>query len=181
MSRLFLVRHGNTKLNNAKRFWGNTDVPLSDEGIRQAEKLRDRLATDKINTIYASNLSRARLTAEIIASRHQMKITPCKELGELNFGWIEGLTFEEIKRLHPEFAEILSDWNTRPKFPGGESLDELNNRVQKFTGDGVFLTAWGGWGSGDGQFFLPFGLTVDLWDRVVVADSANYRIQVFAP
>ena len=132
MSRLFLVRHGNTKLNNAKRFWGNTDVPLSDEGIRQAEKLRDRLATDKINTIYASSLSRARSTAEIIASRHKISITSCTELDEINFGWIEGLTFDEIKQHYPEFAEILSDWNTRPKFPGGESLDELNNRVQKF-------------------------------------------------
>lgn len=132
MPRLLLVRHGNTKFDNAIRFWGKTDVQLSDEGIRQAEKLRDRLATEKINTIYASNLSRARSTAEIIASKHQMDITPCMELDELNFGWVEGLTFDEIKKLHPDFAEILSDWNTRPKFPGGESLDELNNRVQKF-------------------------------------------------
>ena len=54
------------------------------------------------------------------------------ELDEINFGWVEGLTFEEIKRLHPELAEVLNDWNAHPKFPGGESLDELNNRVQKF-------------------------------------------------
>ena len=132
MSRLLLVRHGNTRLNNAKRFWGKTDVELSADGIRQAEKLRDRLATQKIDVIYASNLSRARVTAEIIASRHQLSITTCAELGELNFGGVEGLTFDEIKRLHPELAEVLSDWSSRPKFPGGESLDELNDRVQKF-------------------------------------------------
>jgi len=132
LSRLLLVRHGETRLNNARRFWGKTDVELSDTGIRQAEQMRDHLATQKIDVIYASNLSRARVTAEIIASRHQLSITTCAELGELNFGWVEGLTFEEIKRLHPELAEVLSDWNTHPRFPGGESLDELNDRVQKF-------------------------------------------------
>ena len=100
--------------------------------LRQAKKLRDRLATPKINAVYASNLSRARLTAEIIASRHHLDITIRTELVELNFGLVEGLTFEEIQRLHPELAEELSTWNIRPRFPGGESLNELNNRVQQF-------------------------------------------------
>jgi alpha-ribazole phosphatase len=132
LSILLLVRHGNTKLNSGKRFWGKTDIELSNKGIKEAEKLRDRLATDKINAIYASNLSRTRLTAEIIASRHEVKITTCAELNEINFGWLEGLTFEEIGKLHPEMADVLSKWSIRPKFPGGESLDDLNNRVQKF-------------------------------------------------
>lgn len=132
MSRLLLVRHGDTKLDNAIRFWGMTDVELNDKGIRQAEKLRDRLATEKINAVYASNLSRARVTAEIIASRHNLDITTLAELNEINFGWIEGLTFEEISQRYPEMAEVLNQWRARPKFPGGESLDELNNRVQKF-------------------------------------------------
>jgi len=132
LSKLLLVRHGNTKLNNPRRFWGKTDIALSDEGIRQAEKLRDRLATQRIEAIYSSKLSRARITAEIIAAKHRLDIATRAELNELNFGWIEGLTFEEISRLHPELAEELSNWNTRPSFPGGESLDELNSRVQKF-------------------------------------------------
>ena len=93
MSRLLVVRHGNTKLNNAKRFWGQTDVELSTDGIRQAEKLRDRLAAEKIDAAYSSTLSRARLTAEIIASKHQLGVTALIELMEINFGYIEGLTF----------------------------------------------------------------------------------------
>ena len=132
MSRLILVRHGNTKLNSGKRFWGKTDVELSDKGIQEAEKLRDRLAKEKINAIYASNLSRARLTAEIIASKRKLNVTTRAELNEINFGFLEGLTFEEIGKLHPEMAEVLSNWSVKPKFPGGESLDDLNNRVQKF-------------------------------------------------
>ncbi len=132
MSRLILVRHGNTTLNSSERFWGATDVELSAEGIIQAEKLRDRLATEKINFAYASKLSRSRVTAEIIASRQNTDVTTCAELNEINFGFIEGLTFEEISERHPDLAEVLSKWAVRPKFPGGESLDELDSRVQKF-------------------------------------------------
>ena len=68
MAKLFLVRHGDTKLNSRQRFWGQTDVELSDEGKRQAERLRDRLASQKINVVYASGLSRSLATAKIIAS-----------------------------------------------------------------------------------------------------------------
>lgn len=132
MSRLLLVRHGNTRQNSAKRFWGKTDVELSADGVRQAEKLRDRLATQKIDTIYASKLSRARVTAEIIASRHPLNIATHAELGEIDFGQVEGLTFAEINRLHPELSEAMSQWGTRPEFPGGESLDDLDQRVQGF-------------------------------------------------
>lgn len=132
MSRLILVRHGNTTLNSNERFWGATDVELSTEGIMQAEKLRDRLAIEKIDVAYASKLSRTRLTAEIITSKHQIDITTCVELNEINFGVIEGLTFDEISERHPDLAGVLSKRAIRPKFPGGESLDELDRRVKKF-------------------------------------------------
>ena len=130
--KLLLIRHGDTKLNSAFRFWGQTDVELSDDGIRQIEQLRDRLTTYKIDAIYASNLKRALLTAEIIASEHQLGITTCAELGEINFGYVEGLTFDEISQQHPKLAKDLLNWSIRPEYPGGESLDEFNKRVSKF-------------------------------------------------
>jgi len=132
LARLLLVRHGNTQLNSAQRFWGQTDVKLSDEGIRQAERLRDRLAKEKLSAIYTSNLSRAQATAEIIACRHQLALTTCPELREIDFGLVEGLTFDEIKQQKPTLAEQLFRWNARPQFPGGESLDRLNRRVKTF-------------------------------------------------
>ena len=134
MSKLFLIRHGETKLNSSQRFWGQTDVDLSAAGIRQARRLRNRLANEKIKTIYASNLKRVLATAEIIAAKHQLKITTCPELAEINFGFLEGLTFDEISQLHPELAKELSNWHVLPKFPGGESFDELNARVCEFLG-----------------------------------------------
>ena len=152
MTRLLLVRHGNTTLNSAERFWGQTDVALSEEGTWQAEQLRDRLAGDTIDTIYASPLSRALTTAEIIALPHQREIIPCPELREIDFGEIEGLAYAEINERYPDFARQLADWHARPRFPGGESHDELNQRVLQFlprleqhhTGETVLIVAHSG-------------------------------------
>jgi len=132
MSKLLLVRHGNTKLNSAERFWGQTDVELSAQGIKQAERLRDRLSTQPIDSVYTSNLRRARVTAEIIASRRELKITSCAELGEINFGQVEGLTFSEISQRYPDLAEAMASWSQPSRFPGGEGPEELNSRVRKF-------------------------------------------------
>ena len=132
MSRLLLVRHGDTELNSRERYWGQTDIELSEAGLRQAEKLRDRLAAEKIDVIYSSGLQRASLTAKIIASRHQLDVITCAELRETNFGKIEGLTFDEVSRLYPELTELWVNWSLQLKFPGGESVDELNSRVSKF-------------------------------------------------
>jgi alpha-ribazole phosphatase len=131
MARLLLIRHGTTLLHKNDRFWGWTDVPLSKTGIRQAGQLRTRLADEKITAIYTSTLSRARDTAEIIAAGHKVQLTACDELCECNFGFVEGLTYKEIERTYPELAEELASWKA-VTFPGGETLEQLNNRVKKF-------------------------------------------------
>jgi len=132
MSRLLLVRHGETMLNSSIRFWGDTDVELGDTGIKQAEQVRDRLATERIDTIYSSDMSRASVTAGIIASRHQAAVTICPELHEINFGKVEGFTFEEISKAYPELASTWYDQGINLTFPGGESLADVNDRVIKF-------------------------------------------------
>ena len=128
------MRHSNTELNCGERYWGHSDVELSAAGLRQAERLRDRLATEKIDTIYSSDLQRASVTAKIIASRHQLDIITCAELQEINFGELEGLTFDEISRLYPEVAKLREARSPKLKYPGGESPDQFNNRVSKFLG-----------------------------------------------
>jgi len=132
LSRLLLVRHGDTELNSAERYWGYSDIKLSAAGFRQAERLRDRLAMEKIDAIYSSNLSRASVTAEIIASGHQLDVTTCVELQEVNFGEIEGLTYAEVSQLYPEVAKLWAERSPKLQYPGGESSDEFNNRVSKF-------------------------------------------------
>lgn len=131
MPKLLLIRHGTTKLNAGDRFWGQTDVPLGDIGIEQAKQLQSRLAQEKIDIFFSSTLSRARATAEIIAAGRNVDIVACEELCECNFGYVEGLTFQEIERLYPALAKELADWKT-VAFPGGESLEQLNERVKTF-------------------------------------------------
>ena len=132
MAKIFLVRHGDTNLNSRERLWGHTDVQLNERGLKQAQQLRDRLSSHKMDTLYSSSMSRCLSTAKTIASAQQANITVCEELREINFGYVEGLTFDEIKERHPELAEVMSVWNSRPQFPGGESFDEFNERVARF-------------------------------------------------
>ena len=132
MSRLLMVRHGQTELNSALRYWGRSDIKLSAQGLRQADNLRNRLAAEKMTVIYTSNLVRARVTAEIMASGHQLTVVTCPELREINFGKIEGLTYSEISQLYPDFAKSLAEWRVQTRFPDGESREELSARVRQF-------------------------------------------------
>ena len=123
MTRLLLIRHGETELQSSLRYWGKTDVALGVVGFHQAEQLRDRLAMEKIDAIYSSELKRATDTAVIIATRHNLKVTPCPELREVDFGRLEGLEFNEI---HQQFPDIEQMWLKRDPalvYPDGEFMD----------------------------------------------------------
>jgi len=132
LSRLLLVRHGITESNADRKFAGHSDVDLSAEGYRQVEKLRDRLAEEKIDAVYCSDLKRAVVTAEIISSGRNAEIIICPELREINYGVCEGLTFEEISRRYPELWESIINFSLEVNFPGGESFKEFITRTSKF-------------------------------------------------
>ena len=126
------MRHGSTELNSARKFVGHSDAELSIIGYRQVECLRDRLAGEKIDIIYSSDLKRALTTAKTIAAKHKLDVISCPELREVNYGKLEGVTFEEMRCLYPEVAELCAEWNLQLKFPSGESVAELKERVTKF-------------------------------------------------
>lgn len=132
MTRILMVRHGDTELNSALRYWGKSDVKLSARGLSQAERLRDRLTAENIDAIYSSDLVRAMVTAEIIASGHKLRIIPCSELREVNFGELEGLTFEEISEKYPAVAKLWIARSPKLKYPGGESRKDFTTRVCSF-------------------------------------------------
>ncbi|MFC2012355.1 histidine phosphatase family protein [Chloroflexota bacterium] len=132
MPRLLLVRHGSTEFNDALRFAGVSDIELNTEGIRQAEKLRDRLAKEKIDVIYCSELKRALATARIISPNHQTETVVCPELRECNYGEAEGLTIEEIRQRFPEIASAMSENSLEIDFPGGESFNSFIHRAGTF-------------------------------------------------
>ena len=132
MSRLLLVRHGETEANSSQRYWGRTDVKLSPAGLEQAARLRELLSAEKIDVTYSSPLSRARVTAETIVAGRSLAIIDCPELREVNFGKLEGLTFAEVSQLYPEVTRLWIERDPGLKYPGGESVREFNRRVGRF-------------------------------------------------
>ncbi len=132
MAKLFLVRHGETDLQSALRYWGKTDVGLGPVGRKQAEQLRDRLSREKIDCVYSSDLKRALTTAQTIVSARNLQLVPCPELREIDFGEVEGLNFDEVKAKFPEIAMMWIEHDPRLVYPGGESLTQLEKRTSQF-------------------------------------------------
>ncbi|HEV8022046.1 MAG TPA: histidine phosphatase family protein, partial [Candidatus Lustribacter sp.] len=99
---LICVRHGRTAWNAGRRFQGQTDIPLDDEGLAQAQALALHLRPERFDLALASDLVRARTTAETICAPHGIAIELTRELREMHFGQWEGLTWDEIVARWPE-------------------------------------------------------------------------------
>jgi len=99
MTRLLLVRHGETDWNADGRLQGQTDRPLSDFGRSQARQLAGELAEEKLEAIYSSDLARARETAEIVGERIGLPVSLDPDLREKDWGTWEGLTAVERDRV----------------------------------------------------------------------------------
>jgi broad specificity phosphatase PhoE len=118
---LLLVRHGETDWNRDGRVQGHSDIPLNETGRRQAAALRDAMAPETIDAVYASDLERARETALAVASPLGLTVCELPELREKHFGSWEGLTREEIRDRFPHAI--------RGRWGDGESTDEMAERV----------------------------------------------------
>ena len=131
MTELILIRHGVTAWNRERRFQGQIDIALDDEGHWQAGRLADALAGEPLAAIYASDLARAWHTARPLAEALGLGLTPEPRLRERFYGAFEGRTFDELQR---DAAEDFARWRARePDFAlpgGGETLRALHARVE---------------------------------------------------
>ncbi len=130
MTRLIIVRHGYSITNAANRFTGQTDVPLTDEGKRQAECVADYLVShEHIDTVYSSDLCRAVDTARPTAERLGLPIHTDTALRELAMGVWEGMLFDDVNRLYAsDVAERQK--NVYHPCPEGESTAQMFERVK---------------------------------------------------
>jgi probable phosphoglycerate mutase len=126
---LIVVRHGETDWNRVRRFQGHTDIALNASGIDQAARLAGALAHEPIAAIHASDLARARATAEPVAAGLGLSVVSDPRLRERQYGILEGLTFEELVAAHPEEARRLSARDPQHAIPGGESQTAFHARV----------------------------------------------------
>ena len=131
ITRLFLVRHGETLANREYRYIGTRDDPLSVLGQTQAIQLAEALSGLPIAAVYSSPLQRTYNTALPIAARHSLEVQRVDDLRECDFGTWEGLSRAEVLERSSEDIQRLREWekNTTIAPPGGESFEELQQRV----------------------------------------------------
>jgi broad specificity phosphatase PhoE len=126
---LICVRHGRTAWNAARRFQGQTDIPLDDEGLAQAQALAAHLRDERFDFAFASDLNRARTTAETILGRRTVALELSPELREMHFGLWEGLTWDEIIARWPKLNVSGEKVPMHYTAEGGESWEALCSRV----------------------------------------------------
>jgi probable phosphoglycerate mutase len=125
---LLIVRHGETAWNRAGRIQGHRDSPLTERGLAQARATAARLARERVDALYSSDLGRAQQTAREVAARTALPIRTDAGLRERAFGILEGKTWEEIARDHPDDARRITT-DTSHAMAGGESLAAFRERV----------------------------------------------------
>jgi probable phosphoglycerate mutase len=121
---IILIRHGETAWNAERRLQGHLDIPLNEEGERQARLLAEALAPEPIDLVVASDLQRARQTAQAVATLRGMPLQIEPGLRERCYGGFEGLLYSEIEQRFPaEFAA----WQARDVdavLPSGKNRGE---------------------------------------------------------
>ena len=133
---ILLARHGETNDNlEPIRVQGFRDTPLNDTGRRQARELAERVRGEGIVSLWSSDLSRARETAEIVGARLGLEPRLDPRLREANRGRWEGRLFIDIEREEPELYAAWRRAGEQFRFPGGESLRDQLDRVSAALAD----------------------------------------------
>ena len=123
LSRLYLIRHGETAWSLSGQHTGLTDIPLTEQGERDARKLAERLGAVKFSCVFTSPLQRARRTAELAGLRDIAEIEP--DLPEWGYGDYEGQRPVDIRKGRP-------DWNVfRDGCPRGETPTQVSERADR--------------------------------------------------
>jgi probable phosphoglycerate mutase len=128
---ILLVRHGETTWNREGRYQGRTDIPLSETGQAQVQRLGERLRNVPIAVALASPLSRAKTTAEAVLAGRSMTLELDAGLLEISHGAWEGKLASEVERDH---AEMFGVWRSAPgrdapAGPGAETLGDVEARA----------------------------------------------------
>ncbi|MFI6348355.1 histidine phosphatase family protein [Streptomyces sp. NPDC050560] len=128
-TRLLLVRHGETVWHAENRYAGSSDVPLTERGRRQAERLGAWVARRGVDAVVCSPLSRARETAAPAAGRLGLAPHVVEELREVHFGWGEGRTAAELAAEDPEAVRRFRHDAEEGAFPGSEPPSRAGARA----------------------------------------------------
>jgi broad specificity phosphatase PhoE len=148
-TRLYLIRHGSTTLTMEDRFSGATDVPLSDTGRHQAQRLAVRLADDHVKAVYCSPMQRTVETAAIVGRPHGLVPVARDGLREIDHGHWEGMRRADVE---VQFAQEYAAWEEDPFTfapEGGESglsvmaraLPVIREVVRQHAGENIVVVS----------------------------------------
>lgn len=133
---LYLLRHGKTDWDISSRILGWKDIPLSPSGISQAHFAAENLKSHFIETIYASDLKRAKKTADIISASLDVPVHYTKRLREMNFGKAEGVKLTDLEAkfsyIYHAFNDIKNPERYAISYPEGETIGDVQQRFVKF-------------------------------------------------
>ena len=128
-TRFIAVRHGETAWNAEGRIQGHLDSPLNEEGLAQALLVGERLAHERIDALYASDLGRVRQTVQPLLDRTGLAPRVTERLRERHLGVFQGLTSRECQARYPEDYARFHGREVDHVVPGGESIRQLFERV----------------------------------------------------
>jgi alpha-ribazole phosphatase len=127
---VYLIRHGKIQQeDDQRRYVGQINLPLTAEGIKQAQSLHKRFERADIGTVYCSDLSRSIQTAQIVVGSRSIRVVVRKDLREVSMGEWENCTFGDIARRFPEEFKARGCDIVSYRVPGGESFADCNKRV----------------------------------------------------
>lgn len=124
-----VLRHGETEWNVEGRYQGHLESSLTAAGVAQAEALARRAARDTFTALYASDLRRARQTADLIASTLGLPVQLDPGLRERHLGIFQGLLKSEVKGRYPEEYRRYKAGGPDHAMPGGESARQCQQRI----------------------------------------------------
>lgn len=121
---LWIIRHGETEWSLSGQHTGRTDIPLTDQGRKQAQSLTDRLKGQKFDQVFCSPLQRAQETCALAGLRDQAQLAP--DLMEWDYGIYEGRTSADILKAEPGWSLWTSD------VQNGENKQHVQDRLTRF-------------------------------------------------
>ena len=130
--RIYLVRHGETELNQKKCYYGHMDVGLSEKGVKQAKAIGAFFQNRSFDVVVSSPLIRAVKTAEYILGGREQKIVVDERLSEQNFGIFEGFTYEQLLERYPDEFQSWNQDFSGYRIPGGESFSDVRDRIDNY-------------------------------------------------
>ncbi len=175
LTRLCLVRHGETEWNAERRIQGQIDIGLNETGVLQAEAAGRWLKSAAVSALYSSDLQRAWTTAHCIGQALGLAPQAVPELRERHYGLFQGQTYDQASLRYPDGYRLFESRDPDYAFENGESLRTMFARVT------AALQTIAAHHAGQNVVVVLHGGVLDIANRFVRGNSLETRRDFLIP